>query len=62
MTKTQVFQFSFLAILWVFFCYALIKSTPVVTLRTIFAIVASAIIVFVPLYKKYVRNGKAGKQ
>ncbi|MDE5940827.1 MAG: hypothetical protein K2H14_01820 [Muribaculaceae bacterium] len=32
-----------------------------VTLMTLFPVIASGIIVFVPLYKKYVKNGGNGK-
>ena len=39
-------------------CYLLLTRTPRIDGMTIFTIVASGIIVFVPLYKKYVRNKK----
>ena len=59
MTTAQGIRFAFILALWLLVCWALIASTPRITLHTIFAIVASAIIVFVPIYKKYKRNGKA---
>lgn len=46
-----------IATLWILLCYLLISTRPM-TLWLIFTIIASGIIVFVPLYKKYVRNAK----
>lgn len=46
-----------IAALWVLLCYLLLSTRPI-TLWLIFTITASGIIVFVPLYKKYVRNAK----
>ena len=43
-------------LLWVALCYLLLTRTARIDGMTIFTIVASGIIVFVPLYKKYVRN------
>lgn len=57
MNKAVIFRMVCVALLWVVLCYLLIASQPV-TLKTIFWIIASGIIVFVPLYKKYFRNGK----
>lgn len=62
MTKAQGIRLSFIALLWLLLCWMLVKSTPVFNLQTLFAIVASAIIVFVPIYKKYKRNEKAGNK
>lgn len=61
MNGALIFRFACIVALWVLLCYAVLASTPKITLMTVFAIVASAIVVFVPLYKKYVKNGK-GKQ
>lgn len=57
MNKAVIFRMVCVALLWAVLCYLLIMSQPV-TLKTIFWIIASGIIVFVPLYKKYFRNGK----
>ena len=62
MTKAQVIRFTFILLLWLWVCWILIRATPVITLQTIFVIVASGIIVFVPLYKKYKKNGGAGEK
>lgn len=58
MNGQQWFRFSCIAILWVVLCYIVLTSQPV-TPRVIFIIVASAIVVFVPLYKKYVKRSKS---
>jgi len=43
--------------LWLFLVY-IVWTTAVHNIMTVFAIVASGIIVFVPLYKKYIRDKK----
>lgn len=55
-TSTKI-RFGFIALLWLALCYIVVVSQPF-TLRVAFIIVASGIIVWVPLYKKYIRNGK----
>lgn len=62
MKGTDIFRFSCIALLWLLLCWMVIASTPQITFMTIFVIVASGIIVFVPLYKKYLRNGRNKKQ
>lgn len=62
MTTSQIVRFSFILLLWLALCWVLVTSSPVFTFQTLFAIIASGIIVFVPLYKKYKRNGKAGNK
>lgn len=57
MNKAVIFRMTCVALLWLLLCYLLVVSQPF-TLRTLFLIVASGIVVFVPLYKKYFRNGK----
>lgn len=42
--------------LWGFLCYILLTASKTIDFYTIFAIVASAIIVFVPLYKNRKRS------
>lgn len=54
----KVFGFGLLALLWIWLCVTLIKSGGGITLKNLFLIVASGIIIFVPLWKKYARpNG-----
>lgn len=57
MNKAVIFRMTCVALLWLLLCYLLVISQPF-TLKTLFLIVASGIVVFVPLYKKYFRNGK----
>lgn len=57
MPASYKIRFIFLAALWLVLCYMVIASQPV-TLWTLFVIVASGIVVWVPLYKKYIKNGK----
>ena len=49
-------RFGFIALLWLVLCYLLVTRVERITFRTVFTIVASGIIVFVPLYKKYMRK------
>lgn len=53
-------MFVALFLLWLFFVGWLLskyqQTNTLITLRSLFPIVASAIIIFVPLYKKYVKN------
>ncbi|MCM1111067.1 MAG: hypothetical protein NC336_07665 [Clostridium sp.] len=53
--KTDIFRLSCIAILWVLICWLLIVSQPF-TPRVLLVIIASGIIVFVPLYKKYFKK------
>lgn len=55
MRGTDIFRFVCIALLWVVLCVIMIASQPF-TLRVAFILVASGIVVFVPLYKKYVRK------
>ncbi len=58
MKTSVILRFVILGALWLLLVYAMVKSTPTFTLYQAFVIVASGIIVFVPLYKKYVRNNR----
>ena len=49
-------RFGCIFALWVLLVYLLITRSARIDFMTIFTIVASGIIVFVPLYKKYYRN------
>lgn len=58
MTKYQIFRFSCVALLWLALCIILLVRAERIDFMVLFAIVASGVVVFVPLYKKYVRNRK----
>lgn len=55
MTTSNKIRFSCIAILWLVMCY-LVAKAPGLPFMKVFAIVASGIVVFVPLYKKYVKK------
>lgn len=61
MTTPQIIRLCFIAALWIAISVLLIVTSVKITLYTIFVIVASGIVVFVPLYKKYRRDGSADK-
>lgn len=58
MKTSIVIRFVILGLLWLALVGMILVRTPKVTLYTLFVIVASAIIIFVPVYKKYVKNGE----
>lgn len=53
----QIFRFACLVSLWLILCYFVVAYQPF-TLRVAFIVVASGIVVFVPVYKKHIKNGK----
>ncbi len=58
--SATIFRLACIVVLWIIFCGWLVTryietNTPI-TLRTLFPIIASGIIVFVPLYKKYFKK------
>lgn len=55
MNNATKFRMVCIELLWIALCYLLVSSGPF-TLKTLFVIVASGIIVFVPLYKKHFRG------
>lgn len=62
MNISVIIRFGIIGLLWVGICayyiaHLMASSSPV-TLLTLFPIVASGVIVFVPLYKKYIKNGE----
>lgn len=59
MSNYKIFRFVCLTLLWVGLCVILIKSRGI-DFMVIFSIIASGIIVFVPIYKKY-KKGKYDK-
>lgn len=58
MKTSVILRFVILGLLWLGLVSYIIARTPKFTLYTAFVIVASAIIIFVPIYKKYVKNVK----
>ena len=57
MSTQYKIRFIFLAALWLVLCYLVISSQPF-TLWVLFVIIASGIVVWAKLYKKYIKNGK----
>ena len=55
MTTGNIIRFTCVLLLWLALCYILLTAARI-DFMVLFAIVASGIIVFVPLYKKYVRK------
>lgn len=65
MKTSVIIRFAVIGLIWAGVCGVLLArmiaaGTPL-NLLTLFPIIASGVIVFVPLYKKYVRNGKKRK-
>jgi hypothetical protein len=56
MTTGNMIRFICILLLWVGLCWLLLTRAARIDFMVIFTIVASGIIVFVPLYKKYVRR------
>mgnify|MGYP004442448541 len=56
MEKSKKIRFAFIVILWLVLCYLVLTRAQRIDFMTIFSIVASGIIVFVPLYKKYIKK------
>ena len=56
MKTSVILRFAILGLLWLGLVGYIIARTPKFTLYTAFVIVASAIIIFVPIYKKYAKN------
>lgn len=57
MDTPTLIRFVFIGLLWLALCYILVASQPF-SLKVALVIVASGIIVWVPLYKKYLKNGQ----
>ncbi len=58
MKTSVVIRFVVLGLLWLLLVVWIVMASRPLTLYTAFVIVASAIIIFVPMYKKYVKNGQ----
>lgn len=62
MNASIIVRFLLLGIAWLATVGLLLARSPKVTPYLVFVIVASAIIVFVPMYKKYVKGEKNNKR
>ena len=56
MKTSVIVRFAVLGLLWLLLVAWIVAGTPRFTASTAFVIVASAIIIFVPMYKKYVKK------
>ncbi len=60
MKMSVIFRFAIIGVLWAMLCVwfvgRLLASGVELTFMSLFPLLASGVIVFVPLYKKYVRN------
>lgn len=65
MKLSTIIRFLIIGVLWlavsVWYILRMHASGAEITLITLFPVIASGIIVFVPLYKKYVKNGGNSK-
>lgn len=59
MKTSAIIRFLILGVLWLALVLMIVLRTERFTPYTLFVIVASAIIIFVPVYKKYVKNDRA---
>lgn len=57
MSGPEKLRVAIIAILWLFLAALVVRTARPVTLQTVAVIVASGIVVFVPLYKKYKKHG-----
>ncbi len=58
MKPTRIAGLALLALLWVWLCVGLLTSAGGFNLKNILIAAMSGIIIFVPLYKKYVKGDK----
>ena len=56
MKTSVIVRFAVLGLLWLLLVAWIVAGTPRFTAYTAFVIVASAMIIFVPMYKKYVKK------
>lgn len=56
MRKLSNFNIACIILLWIYLCYLLIKGYGGLNMRAMLTILASGIIIFVPIYKKIRRN------
>lgn len=58
MKASTIARFVIIGLIWAGLCAMLLLRSERITLYLILVIVISAIIVFVPMYKKYVKNDR----
>ena len=56
MSTANIIRFGLVGVLWLALCYLLVSRMREVTLVSLFPIIASGIIIFVPMYKKYIKK------
>ena len=56
MSTANIIRFGLVGVLWLALCYLLVSRMREVTLLSLFPIIASGIIIFVPMYKKYIKK------
>ena len=56
MSTANIIRFGLVGALWLALCYLLVSRMREVTLLNLFPIIASGIIIFVPMYKKYIKK------
>jgi hypothetical protein len=56
MTTGNIIRFACILLLWIALCTLLLTRAARIDFMVIFTIVASGIIIFVPLYKKYIKK------
>lgn len=61
MNGFKIAGFSLILILWLWLCQGVVRAPGGFTLHKLLIIVFSAILIFVPLYKKYIRTGDSNR-
>jgi hypothetical protein len=56
MKQSYIIRFCFIFALWIALCYILVTRAAHIDFMVIFAIVTSGIVIFVPLYKRYIKK------
>ncbi|MBO4815084.1 MAG: hypothetical protein J5523_09035 [Muribaculaceae bacterium] len=56
MSTANIIRFGLVGIVWLALCYLFLSRMQRVTLVGLFPIIASGIIIFVPMYKKYIKK------
>ncbi len=60
MTTANILRFVIVGALWLGLVYYILKASAEIDFMVLFSIVASGIIIFVPMYKKYVLQRDGG--
>ncbi len=58
MNMANIIRFGLVGLLWLALCYLLVSRMKQVTLLNLFPVIASGIIIFVPMYKKYIKKDR----